>query len=96
MTRTTSPTNLPTRIGNPISFCAIALKSSKVAGVTFKFSIATSLIHIPVLIEAKKGNNYWPIKEDETNGDKKKHLTYLDGKQSSTVAFLKRLHWSYQ
>ena len=29
----------------------------------------------------KKGNNYLPIKEDETNGDRKKHLTYLDGKK---------------
>ena len=46
--------NIPTGIGNPISFCAVALKSSKVAGVTFKFAIATSWIDIPVLIEAKK------------------------------------------
>ena len=42
MTHTKSRTNLPTRIGNPIKFCAVALKSSKVASVTFKFSIATS------------------------------------------------------
>ena len=28
----------------------------------------------------KKGNNYLPIKEDETNGDRKKHLTYLGWK----------------
>ena len=61
--------NLPTRIGNPISFCAVALKASKVAGLTFLAD-----------------------KEDKTNGDKKKHLTYLDGKQSRIVAFLKRLH----
>ena len=73
--------NLPTRIGNPIKFCAVAPKSSKVACVTFKFSIATSSIDIPVL-RGKKENNYWPIKEDETCGHKKKHLPYLDGKQS--------------
>ena len=46
--------NLPTRIGNPISFCAVALKSSKVAGVTFKFAIATSRVDIHVLTEAKR------------------------------------------
>ena len=44
-------------------------------------AIATSWIDIPILTEAKKGNNYRPIKEDETYGDKKKHLTYLDGKK---------------
>ena len=49
--------------------------------MTFKFSIATSWIGIPVL-RGKKENNYWPIKEDETCGHKKKHLPYLDGKQS--------------
>ena len=54
MTHTRSPTNLPTRIGNPISFYAVALKSSKVTGVTFKFGIATSSIDIPDLTEAKK------------------------------------------
>ena len=42
MTHTRSRTNLPTRIGNPILFCAVTLKSSKVAGETFKFAIATS------------------------------------------------------
>ena len=46
--------NLPTWIGNPVSFCAVALKSSKVAGVTFKFAIATNWIDTPVLTEAKK------------------------------------------
>ena len=54
MTHTRSRTNLPTRIGNPILFCAVTLKSSKVAGVTFKFAIATGGIDIPDLIEAKK------------------------------------------
>ena len=73
--------NLPTRIGNPISFCAVALKSSKVAGVTFKFAIATSRIDISDLTEEKR-KQLQPIKEDETCGHKKKHLPYLDGKQS--------------
>ena len=39
-----------------------------------------SFILTPVLTKAKKGNNYLPIKEDETNGDRKKHLTYLGWK----------------
>ena len=43
MTHTRSPTNLPTQIGNPISFCAVALKSSKVFRVAKQnVAIATS------------------------------------------------------
>ena len=43
MTHTRSPTNLPTQIGNPISFCAVAQKSSKVFRVA-KQNVAIATI----------------------------------------------------
>ena len=54
---------------------------------------SNKLNRYPYFNKGNNGNNYLPIKEDETNGDRKKHLTYLDGKQSRIVAFLKWLHW---
>ena len=49
---------------------------------------SNKLNRYPCFNRGKKGNNYLPIKEDETNGDRKKHLTYLGWKtkQDSSIS----------
>ena len=54
MTHTRSYTNLPTQIGNPISFCAVTLKSSKVAGVKFKLNSTQNTLKTKVFRVVKQ------------------------------------------
>ena len=44
----------------------------------------------PVYTEVQR--KQWSITVDDTEANKKKHLPYLNGKESKTVAFLKWWH----